>query len=134
MSPHPLPAGTQRHPASLEKARAQSRLPLEVRQRLLDAIYAGRPFRAILRDLGLTSNRVFGLARSWEPLSRQAAEKTSSTAPTPRTYTAAYTANVGRISRFECAGTTEHQFGSMRISGSGLSYAIDPYFIFAVWI
>jgi hypothetical protein len=35
-----------------------------VRQRLLDAIYAGQPFRAVLRDLGLTSNRVFGLTRT----------------------------------------------------------------------
>jgi hypothetical protein len=34
-----------------------------VRQ-LLDAIYAGQPFRTVLRDLGLTSNRVFGLART----------------------------------------------------------------------
>ena len=45
-------------------ARAQTRLPIEVRQRLLDAISAGQPFRTVLRDLGLTSNRVFGLART----------------------------------------------------------------------
>jgi Zn ribbon nucleic-acid-binding protein len=44
-------------------SRAQARLPVEVRQRLLDAIYAGQPFRTVLRDLELTSNRVFGLAR-----------------------------------------------------------------------
>lgn len=36
---------------------------MEVRQQLLDAIYAGQPFRTVLRDLGLSSNRVFGLAR-----------------------------------------------------------------------
>jgi hypothetical protein len=35
-----------------------------VRQELLDAIYAGQPFRTVLRDLGLTSNQVFGLART----------------------------------------------------------------------
>ena len=46
------------------RARAQKRLPVEVRQQLLDAIYAGQPFRAVLRDLGLTSNRVFGLTRT----------------------------------------------------------------------
>jgi hypothetical protein len=45
-------------------ARAEKRLPIEVRQRLLDAINAGQPFRTVLRDLGLTSNRVFGLART----------------------------------------------------------------------
>jgi hypothetical protein len=44
-------------------ARAQERLPVEVRQQLLDAIFAGQPFRTVLRDLGLTSNRVFGLTR-----------------------------------------------------------------------
>jgi hypothetical protein len=47
-------------------ARAQKRLPVELRQQLLDAIYAGQPFRTVLRDLGLTSNRVFGLARTDE--------------------------------------------------------------------
>jgi hypothetical protein len=43
------------------RAWAQKRLPLEVRQQLLDAICAGRSFRQILRDLGLTSNQVWGL-------------------------------------------------------------------------
>ena len=46
------------------RARAQKRLPVEVRQQLLDAIYAGRPFRTELRELGLTPNRVFGLTRT----------------------------------------------------------------------
>jgi hypothetical protein len=32
-----------------------------VRQQLLDAIYGGQSFRQVLRDLGLTSNRVWGL-------------------------------------------------------------------------
>ncbi|HJQ89152.1 MAG TPA: hypothetical protein VJ820_17025 [Propionibacteriaceae bacterium] len=52
-------------------ARAQKRLPIEVRQRLLDAINAGQPFRTVLRDLGLTSNRVFGLARTDQEWSQQ---------------------------------------------------------------
>ena len=43
---------------------AQDRLPPEVRQRLLDAIYAGQSFRRVLGDLGLTSNRVWGLAKT----------------------------------------------------------------------
>jgi len=43
---------------------AQQRLPAEVRQQLLDAIYGGHPFRMVLRDLGLTSNQVFGLTKT----------------------------------------------------------------------
>jgi len=37
---------------------SQQRLPVEVRQQLLDAIYGGQSFRTVLRDLGLTSNQV----------------------------------------------------------------------------
>jgi hypothetical protein len=48
------------------RAGAQDRLPVEVRQRLLDGIYAGRSFRTILRDLGLTPNQVWGLTKSDE--------------------------------------------------------------------
>jgi hypothetical protein len=33
------------------RARAQKRLPVEVRQQLHDAIYSGQPFRTVLRDL-----------------------------------------------------------------------------------
>ena len=39
------------------RARAQKRLPVQMRQQLLNAIYAGQPFRAVLRDLGLTPTR-----------------------------------------------------------------------------
>ena len=46
------------------RARAQKRLPVEMRQQLLDAIYAGQPFRTVLRDLGLTSNQVWGLTKT----------------------------------------------------------------------
>jgi len=46
------------------RRRAQSQLPVEVRQRLLDAIYAGQPFRTILRDLGLRPNQVWGLTKT----------------------------------------------------------------------
>jgi hypothetical protein len=35
-----------------------------MRQQLLDAMYSGQPFRAVLRDLGLTSNQVWGLTRT----------------------------------------------------------------------
>jgi hypothetical protein len=46
------------------RRKAQERLPQEVRQRLLDAIYAGQSFRRALGDLGLTSNQIWGLART----------------------------------------------------------------------
>jgi hypothetical protein len=48
------------------RARAQRRLPVEVRQQLLDAIYSGQPFRTVLRDHGLTSNQVWGLTKTDE--------------------------------------------------------------------
>jgi hypothetical protein len=35
-----------------------------VRPQVLDAIYSGQPFRTVLRDLGLTSNQVWGLTRT----------------------------------------------------------------------
>jgi hypothetical protein len=38
----------------------------DVRQQLLDAIYDGEPFRQALRDLGLTPNQVWGLAKTDE--------------------------------------------------------------------
>jgi hypothetical protein len=46
------------------RRKAQERLPAEVRQQLLDAIYGGQPFRRVLRDLGLTSNQVWGLTKT----------------------------------------------------------------------
>jgi hypothetical protein len=42
------------------RRRAQERLPVEKRRQLLDCIYSGKPFRAALTDLGLTSNQVWG--------------------------------------------------------------------------
>jgi hypothetical protein len=53
------------------RRRAQQRLPVEVHQQLLDAIYGERPFRTALRDLGLSSNQVFGLAKTDEEWSEQ---------------------------------------------------------------
>jgi hypothetical protein len=46
------------------RARAQRRLPVEMRRQLLNGIYAGQPFRTVLRDLGLTSNQVWGLTKT----------------------------------------------------------------------
>jgi hypothetical protein len=70
----PGPAGTQgpavQHAGKCAtgrargRAKAKKRLPLEVQEQLLDAIYAGQPFRQVLRDLCLTSNQVWGLTRA----------------------------------------------------------------------
>jgi hypothetical protein len=46
------------------RRKAQERFPAEVRQRLLDALYSGQPFRTAFRDLGLTSNQVWGLTQT----------------------------------------------------------------------
>jgi hypothetical protein len=46
-----------------KRRRARERLPAEVRQQLLEAIYAGQPFRTVLPALGLTPNQVWGLAK-----------------------------------------------------------------------
>jgi hypothetical protein len=46
------------------RRKAQERLPAEVRQQLLDAIYAGKPFRAAPHHLGITSNQVWGLTKT----------------------------------------------------------------------
>jgi hypothetical protein len=43
---------------------AQKSLPVELRRQFLNALYAGQPFRQILRDLGLTSNQVWGLTKT----------------------------------------------------------------------
>jgi hypothetical protein len=61
-----MPAAAKRHCRVRGRAKAQAPLPVEVRQQLLEAIYAGRAFRETLRDLGLSSNQVFGLARADE--------------------------------------------------------------------
>jgi hypothetical protein len=49
---------------ALGRARAQKRLPPELRQQLLDGIYAGQPFGSVVRELGLTPNQVWGLAQT----------------------------------------------------------------------
>jgi hypothetical protein len=48
------------------RRKAQQRVPVEVRQQLLDAIYDGQPFRTVVRDLGLTTNQVWKLSNTDE--------------------------------------------------------------------
>lgn len=45
------------------RAKAQTRLPVETRAALLDALAAGKPFKQALTELQLTHFRVWGLAR-----------------------------------------------------------------------
>jgi transposase len=59
-----MPPGPERRCQGRGRARAQKRLPAEVRQQLLDAIYSGQPFRTVLRDLGRTSNQVWGFTKT----------------------------------------------------------------------
>jgi hypothetical protein len=87
------------------RARAQKRLPAEVRQQLLEAIYSGRPFRTVLHDVGRTSNQVWGFTKTdqeWserlEAALRQPVVRTFSTAPTLPTFTAVSAGNVGLTS------------------------------------
>ncbi len=47
-----------------KRALARKRLPIGVRQQLLDAISDGQPFRTVLQDLSLTSNQVWGLTKT----------------------------------------------------------------------
>jgi len=53
------------------RRKAQDRLPVEVRQQLFDALYSDQPFRAILRDRGLTANQVWGLTKTDQDWSEQ---------------------------------------------------------------
>jgi hypothetical protein len=67
LSLQPVPGCARRDSESLwESQGAQQRLPAEVRQQLLDGIYANQPFRTVLRDLGVTPNQVWGLTRTDE--------------------------------------------------------------------
>jgi hypothetical protein len=46
-----------------ERAKADTRLPESTRQQLLDQLLAGQSFPAVLGDLGITANLVWGRAR-----------------------------------------------------------------------
>jgi transposase len=88
-----------------EPERRSGYQPAEVRQQLLDAIYSGQPFRTVLRDVGRTSNQVWGFTKTdqeWserlEAALRQPVVRTFSTAPTLPTFTAVSAGNVGLTS------------------------------------
>jgi hypothetical protein len=103
------------------RPKAQERLPAEVRQVFLDAIYRGQPFRQILRDLGLTSNQVWGLTKTDDEWS----EKLEAALTTTRrddlehgtnalTSTAAHAASVECISASVWLGTRANPASDVR--------------------
>jgi hypothetical protein len=87
------------------RARAQARLPVDTRQQLLDAICSGRPFRQILRDLGLTPNQVWGLAKTdeeWSPALEAALTAT-------RRHDLKHGTNAAYVRGCVCSECREHQ-------------------------
>jgi hypothetical protein len=87
------------------RARAQKRLPVEMRQQLLDAMHSGQPFRAVLRDLGLTSNRVWGLTRTDQDWS----EKLEAALAAMRRNDLQHGTNAAYVQGCVCRDCREHQ-------------------------
>ena len=87
------------------RARAQQRLPVEMRQQLLDAIYSGRPFRMVLRDLGLTSNQVWGLTKTDQEWS----EKLNTALMAMRPDDLRHGTNAAYVHGCVCSDCREHQ-------------------------
>jgi hypothetical protein len=97
---------------SYGRARAQDRLSTEVRQQLLDRIYAGQPFRAALRGLDLTPNQVWGLTKTDEEWS--AALETALT--TTRRDDLQHGTTPAYVRGCVCSECREHQLERMRRS------------------
>ena len=57
-----MPPGPERRCEGPLPSNSAEATPGQDAAKLLDAIYSGQPFRTVLRDLGLTSNQVWGLA------------------------------------------------------------------------
>jgi len=87
------------------RARAQTRLPVELRQQLLNAIYAGQPFPEVLRDLGLTSNQVFGLAKT----DKEWSEKLDTALTAARRNDVTHGTNAAYVQGCVCSECREHQ-------------------------
>jgi hypothetical protein len=87
------------------RARAKTRLPDEVRQQLLDAIYDGQPFRTALRDLGLTSNQVWGLTKT----DHEWSEKLEAALTATRREDLEHGTNAAYVAGCVCGECREHQ-------------------------
>ena len=64
MSLHSVPPRAQRHPESIWESQGAEAATSRGAAALLERYVAGQPFRAVLRDLGLTSNQVWGLTKT----------------------------------------------------------------------
>jgi hypothetical protein len=76
-----------------------------MRQQFLDAIYDGRPFRTVLRDLGLTSNQVWGLAKT----DQEWAEKLDTALNAARRNDLKHGTNAAYVHGCVCHECREHQ-------------------------
>jgi hypothetical protein len=102
---HTLPSGAQRQAESVKRARAQKRLPAELRQQLLDRIYEGQLFRAVLRDQKLTPNEVWGLTKTDEQWSGALEEALAAT----RRAEIKHGTNAAYVAGCVCKECREHQ-------------------------
>ena len=76
-----------------------------MRQQLLNAIYAGQPFPEVLRDLGLTSNQVFGLAKT----DKEWSEKLDPALTAARRNDVTHGTNAAYVQGCVCSECREHQ-------------------------
>jgi hypothetical protein len=87
------------------RRKAQERLTAEVRQRLLDALYSRQPFRTALRELGLTSNQVWGLTKTDDEWSVALDDALMATRPNDRQHGT----NAAYMAGCVCKERREHQ-------------------------
>jgi hypothetical protein len=121
MQVHSVPPCAQRHTKS--RARAQQRLLPEMRQQLLDAIYSGRPFRSLLRDLRPTPNQVWGLTKTDQEWSAAleaaltATRRTDLKHGTNAAYVAGCARSAGSTSASEWPRTQQHETPASALVG-----------------
>jgi hypothetical protein len=66
-----VPPGPQRCGESSGPSESSAAAASRATAKLLDGVYADQPFRQVLRDLGITPNQVWGLAKTDEEWSEQ---------------------------------------------------------------
>ncbi len=103
-----------------------------MRQRLLIAIYAGQSFRRALRDLGLTSNQIWGLTKTDKEWSEKLEAALTATRRhdlrdgTNAVYVGAVCVKSAEsISEFAWRGIARHQFNLQPILGSRFGLRCD---------
>jgi hypothetical protein len=76
-----------------------------MRQQLLEAIYEGHQFRTVLRDLGLSSNQVWGLAKT----DREWSEKLDTALTAARRNNLKHGTNAAYVHGCVCQECRQHQ-------------------------